>query len=93
MEIGPFKVEQEYENDPQKMQDAIHHTVFSTRNKESIDDTMLNQLDDNAIRDIEGTENDIIIAIDELKENSATGPDGILAIFLQKDKEHEHLYV
>ena len=38
------------------------------------------------ITDIEFTEQDIIDAIDELKNNSASGPDGLAAIFLKKCK-------
>ena len=42
---------------------------------------------DPTITDIEFTEQDIIDAIDELKNTSASGPDGLAAIFLKKCKE------
>ena len=38
------------------------------------------------IDDIDFSEQDVIDAIDELKNSSATGPDGITAIFLKKCK-------
>ena len=39
-----------------------------------------------SISDVSFTEHDIIAAIDELRNNSASGPDGISAIFLKKCK-------
>lgn len=48
---------------------------------------MFNQFEKNAIMDAEVTESDIIRATDELRENLATGADGILAIFFKKQRD------
>ena len=48
---------------------------------------MVENQDDVTITDIEFSEQDIIDAIDELKNTSASGPDGLAAIFLKKCKD------
>ena len=47
---------------------------------------MEEEVDSVEITDIDFTEQDIIDAIDELKNSSASGPDGLAAIFLKKAK-------
>ena len=47
---------------------------------------MEEEADETSITDIDFSEKDIIDAIDELKNNSASGPDGLAAIFLKKCK-------
>ena len=48
---------------------------------------MAENQDDVTITDIEFSEQDIIDAIDELKNTSASGPDGLAAIFLKECKD------
>lgn len=61
----------------------INLKLFSTINKEYIDSEIFNQSDENAITDVEVMEKDITTT-DEIRENLAQGPDGILAFFLKK---------
>lgn len=54
------------------------------KENENIDDEVLNQLDENAITYVEGTESKTTKATDQLKENSAPRPDGIPPTFLRR---------
>lgn len=49
-------------------------SVFSRRNIENVDGETLNQFGENVITDAAVTENDIIKAAEQLKENSLSGP-------------------
>ena len=60
--------------------------VFSKPSEDSPYFAVEENENDATITDIEFTEQDIIDAIDELKNNSASGPDGLSSIFLKKCK-------
>lgn len=56
-------------------------SVFSTKCKENINDELFNQSDENAMTDVETTENDIMMAADKLRKSSVPIADKIPAIF------------
>ena len=87
--IGPLLTENnEYTASSSKMANLLSNQYSSVFSK-PIDSpyfTLEEKEDVPTITDIEFTEQDIIDAIDELKNNSASGPDGLAAIFLKKCK-------
>ena len=88
--IGPLLNENnEYTASSSKMGNLLssqYSAVFSKRS-DSPYYAMVENQDDVTITDIDFSEQDIIDAIDELKNTSASGPDGLAAIFLKKCKE------
>ena len=86
--IGPLLNENnEYTASSSKMANLLsvqYSSVFSTPTDSPY--YALEDEDGTTITDIEFSEQDIIDAIDELKQNSASGPDGLTAIFLKKCK-------
>ena len=87
--IGPLLNENnEYTASSSKMANLLssqYSFVFS-KPSDSPYYAMEESQDDATITDIEFSEQDIIDAIDELKNTSASGPDGLAAIFLKKCK-------
>lgn len=72
-EILSFKVRKEYENNSKKICTVLidqQKSTFNKRNKENIENEIFDQIDKNAGTLIEVTENDITIAIDELKKKN-----------------------
>ena len=65
---------------------AQYSSVFSEPSDESPYFAAEEDENDSTIMDINFTEQDIIDAIDELKNNSASGPDGLTSMFLKKCK-------
>lgn len=87
--VQRVKVREKYESDPKKIYTMLtdqYKSVFRTKNIENIHDEIFNQFYENAITDVKVTESNIITAIHQLKGNSASGSDGIPAIFLIKTK-------
>ena len=86
--IGPLLNEKnEFTSSSYEMANILskqYSSVFSVSSTEqpSITENSVVQ----SISDVSFTEHDIIAAIDELRNNSASGPDGISAIFLKKCK-------
>ena len=81
--VGPLLNEKnEYENSSYEMANILskqYSSVFSipsTKDLPEVDDTVVPTIDD-----VIFTEEDIISAIDELRNNSASGPNGISAIY------------
>ena len=89
--IGPLLNENnEYTSSSSKMANLLskqYSSVFCEPSDTSPYFTMEENENDPTITDIEFTEQDIVDAIDELKNTSASGPDGLAAIFLKKCKE------
>ena len=87
--IGPLLNEvNEYTASSTKMANLLsaqYSSVFSTP-KDSPYFTMEEEVNSVELTDVTFSEQDIIDAIDELKNSSASGPDGISAIFLKKCK-------
>ena len=87
--IGPLLNEvNEYTASSPKMANLLsaqYSSVFSEP-KDSPYFEMDEEVDSVQITDVIFTEKDIIDAIDELKNSSASGPDGLSAIFLKKCK-------
>ena len=65
---------------------AQYSSLFSVPSKDSPYFTMEEDENTNILTDIDFSEQDIIDAIDEIKNNAASGPDGLAAIFLKKCK-------
>ena len=65
---------------------AQYSSVFSTPSENSPYFGMEEDQLEGRLEDIDFSEQDIIDAIDEIKNNAASGPDGIAAIFLKKCK-------
>ena len=89
--IGPLlNKNNEYISSSSKMANLLstqYSSVFSKPSDASPYYTIEENENDPTITDIEFTEQDIIDAIDELKNTSASGPDGLAAIFLKKCKD------
>ena len=88
--IGPLLNENnEYTGSSSKMANLLSSQYSSVFSKPSDSPyyTMEENENDETITDIDFTEQDIIDAIDELKNTSASGPDGLAAIYLKKCKE------
>ena len=87
--IGPLlNKNNEYTAKSSKMANILsaqYSSVFS-KPSESIYYSMNENENEISIENIDFTEQDIIDAIDELKNNSSSGPDGLAAIFLKKCK-------
>lgn len=80
MEVGHFKVGEEYENYPRKIWTMLS-LLFRTRNEENTDNKICGLLKKkNAITDTAVIKRNAVIARDKLSENSVQGLDGILAI-------------
>ena len=88
--IGPLLNEvNEYTASSSKMANLLatqYSSVFSKPTDSPYYEMEENE-EDISITDIHFTEQDIIDAIDELKNSSASGPDGLAAIFLKKCKD------
>ena len=87
--IGPLLNENnEYTASSSKMANLLSSQYSSVFSKPSDSPYygMSENANDATITDIDFTEQDIIDAIDELKNTSASGPDGLAAIFLKKCK-------
>ena len=90
--VGPLLNEQnEFTGSSYEMANILSRQYSSVFSKPSppINQTKTDDVDDDTLptlSDITFTEKDIIDAIDELKNNSASGPDGLAAIFLKKCK-------
>ena len=89
--IGPLLNERnEYTASSSKMANLLstqYSSVFSKPYADSPYYSIQESEDDVTITNIEFSEQDIIDAIDELKNTSASGPDGLAAIFLKKCKD------
>ena len=87
-EIGPFKKDGEFIYDGKEICESLkseYTSQMSSRsNREDIQH--FNENNEEDLIDIEFNRKSIEDAIDELKENSSAGPDGIPAIFLKKTK-------
>ena len=87
--IGPLlNQNNEYTGSSSKMANLLstqYSSVFS-KPSDSTYYTMVENESDISLENIEFTEEDIVDAIDELKNNSASGPDGLAAIFLKRCK-------
>ena len=87
--IGPLLDENnEYTASSSRMANILstqYSSVFS-QPKDNPYSTMNEDLDAIEINDVSFTEQDIIDAIDQLKNSSASGPDGLSTIFLKKCK-------
>ena len=85
--IGPLLNENnEYTGCSSKMANLLsaqYSSVFSKPSDDSPYFAVEEDEKDSTIMDIDFTEQDIIDAIDELKNNSASGPDGLTSIFLK----------
>ena len=89
-EIGPFKDGDTYTNDSEKICDMLlkqYNSAFSTKKKAEINDEIFDDSDENTLTDIPVNEKSIKEAIDELKNGSAPGPDGVPAVFLKRTRE------
>ena len=86
--VGPLLDElKEYTSSSPKMANILS-TQYSSVFSKPIETPYHTEEDTNieSLTDIDFSEKDIVDAIDELKNNSASGPDGIAAIFLKKCK-------
>lgn len=85
-ESGHFKVGEKYESDRKKMSDANKSISRESlqKDRENMEPEIVSQGDENATKDVDVTENDMMTTVDQLKENSAPGPDGVPDIFLKK---------
>ena len=88
--IGPLLNQlNEYTSNSPQMAEILssqYASVFSEPCPTSPYHAMVDDPNIPTISDLEVTENDIIAAIDELSNTSASGPDGLTAIFLKKCK-------
>ena len=89
--IGPFKIENEYVYDTKEICRILieqYNSQFSKRSKPNKNtEEELKDISEGDLIDIEFSEVDIANAINNLKKNSAAGPDGIPAIFLINTKD------
>ena len=65
---------------------AQYSSVFSIPSEDSPYFSIEEDEHEDLLTDIDFSEQDIIDAIDEIKNNSASGPDGLAAIFVKKCK-------
>ena len=87
--VGPLLDElKEYTSSAAKMANILSSQYSSVFSKpiQSIYHAEEDDPNIQSLTDIDFSEQDIIDAIDELKNNSASGPDGLVAIFLKKCK-------
>ena len=86
-EIWPFLDGEEYINDPKVLCDMLlqqYNSVFSTTQITEINDEIFNTNEENDLTDIIVNQQAIREAINELRSDSAAGPDGVPAIFLKQ---------
>ena len=87
--IGPLLNEHnDYTNSSEKMANILLKQYSSVFSEPAGSPYLTSEVDENAptLSDFQFTEKDLIDAIDELSNSSASGPDGVSAIFLKKCK-------
>ena len=89
--IGPFQIDEEYIYDTEKICKLLvqqYNSQFSKRSQATrINEKEINDTEEGDLSDIDFNEDDIANAINNLKKNSAAGPDGIPAIFLLNTRD------
>ena len=89
--IGPFQIDEEYIYDTEKICKLLvqqYNSQFSKRSQATrINEKEINDTEEGDLSDIDFNEDDIASAINNLKKNSAAGPDGIPAIFLLNTRD------
>merc|ERR1712066_815953 len=88
-EIGPFKENNEIIYDAETIVEKQLLEFFSQFSgiTNEINENIFQNEEPEDLNDIEITEEEILKAINDLEENSSTGPDGVSAILLKKVKE------
>ena len=87
--IGPFNSKEGIITDPIKLANILlnqYNSAFSTPS-DKIEEGVPNEIPESTISSINFDENDFESAINELSENSASGPDGFPSILLKKCKK------
>ena len=88
VELGPLRINGRLTNDKKEICNILaerYKSEFTPRIDNEEEDTEIRNENIDYLSDIEIDEADIIQAINEIKNGSAAGPDGIPAIFLKKN--------